>query len=95
MSYPRKVEQQKSLHRQSTKLDKIRKTKASAAGIAYLKGSGVFMPPVLKKGERSVLRKMWDIMSPWRSKKSIAASEKLAEDLEAEKRRAKRKPQKV
>lgn len=90
MSYPRKIELWKPRRRASTQADKDRRGKASAAWIRYAKGEGVFTPAPLKDGETSWLKRMWETMSNWRSKKSIEDERKLEEKLARERARQKK-----
>lgn len=76
MSYERKVDQQREWTILATIKDKERRKTASAAGKAYAEGKGLFNPAPLKTGEQSLLKRLWNTMSNWRSRRSIEAEEK-------------------
>lgn len=90
MSYERKVDKQREGIILATIKDKERREAASAAGIAYAKGEGLFNPPPLQKGEESFLKRIWNTMSNWRSKRSLKAEaeRKAKEAAEAAKKEA-------
>lgn len=86
MSYKRRVEIERDWCRIATERDKKRKAAASKAGREYL--GKRFDPKPLEAGQPSLLKRIWDSMSNWRSKKSIAAEAKRKTDAEKEKAKA-------
>lgn len=79
MSYARRVEMQREHNRAVEERRKAKKRQASISGQKRA-------PKVEPVQGPSLLRRMWDTMSNWRSKKSLAAEAKRK--AEAEKAKA-------
>ena len=65
-----------------------KRDKLCRAAISGCKQSA-FNPQPLKEGEESWLKKMWNVLSPWRSKKSLAAEAARKAQAEADAKKAK------